>query len=108
MKNNFKPIKVNFRDENKRPTSTSLNFNICYFFCECIAKLNGEIKNKPDRKTIEKMTQKMVNNYAEKLSMLSKDIIEQELLKDINMMILEYEKTLKERLKQSRQIKKNP
>ena len=102
MKDNFKQIKVNFRDENKRPTSTSLNFNICYFFCECIIRLNGQSKSDIERKVIEITIQKMVNDYSKRLE-LSKNRIEQELLKDSNRMILEYDKALKNKISKMKQ-----
>jgi hypothetical protein len=55
-----------------------------------------------ERKVIEITIQKMVNDYSKRLE-LSKDRIEQELLKDSNRMILEYDKALKNKIRKMKQ-----
>lgn len=77
--NEFSAIKVNFRDKNKKPTSTTINFNICKYYCERLGT-ESDFNTDLTRKDIKKIIQFCVNNYRKDNPNITKDYIEQRLL----------------------------
>ena len=82
------PIKVNFRDKNNNPTSTTLNFNICQYYCERIGVLHN-LNTNLERKTIQDVIQNFVNFLRKENNKINKDMIEKRLLKESTIATVE-------------------
>lgn len=75
----FSPIKINIRDKNNRPTSTTINFHICKYYCERLA-IFANVHINPNRKEIQQVTQHFINITQKSGIRLTKDQIEKRLL----------------------------
>lgn len=75
----FSAIKINIKDKNNKPTSTTINFNICKHYIDRLGMVI-DVDTNLNRKEMQKLIQNFVNEYQKVGLRLSKDQIEQRLL----------------------------